>query len=143
GSERHGHLLTANRRIHGGVASDDTLPRKSLHECLSILEVGIFPRRAIQPETATRRVRQRHIFSVDELTRCELWHERAHLEPDAKPIALRGAVDRPGFRLRAAQGEESLAPVSRHSDLKMARRDREKHRRAIAVTTPYPINDGP
>src|SRR5258708_36421031 len=56
GSEGQGLPFTAYCRIHGGVTRDDTFLHKSLHECLRILEVGIFPRRAIQPERATRRV---------------------------------------------------------------------------------------
>ena len=50
GSEGQSSPLTAYCRIHGGITGDDALLRKSLHEYLRILEVGIFPRSAIEPE---------------------------------------------------------------------------------------------
>ncbi len=64
--------LAAHYCIDRGVSIDDALLRKSLHECLRILKIGIVPGRATEPERVTRRIRQCHIVSVAELTRREL-----------------------------------------------------------------------
>src|SRR5438093_2283559 len=85
GPEGHEWWFAAQHRIHGEVASNHALPHEPRHECVRILEIRIFPRRAVQPERSSRRSGQRHVSSIAKRPGMQLRQERADPEADAEP----------------------------------------------------------
>src|SRR4029450_4374166 len=118
-SAGHPFRFTAHDRVNDGVTRDEFFLHKPGHEGLRVLEVGVFPRRAVEPERPTRCVRKRYILSIAEKARGELRHERAELEADAQPLAFCGTIGRRGLRLWPTDREERSVPEPRHSAREM------------------------
>src|SRR6187431_1990759 len=112
-----------------------------LYKRFRILEVGIFPRGAIQPEGPTGGVGQDHVVSIAEIARGQEWHEGAQLEADGKPLAMGRTVRHRCFRFRSANVERCFALVVGDDHLPMTGGNRVKGAGMLTVAAPNPFDE--
>src|SRR6188768_4452950 len=84
--------LTVDDRSDQRVGGDQSTMHKPVYERLRILKIRIFPRRSVKPKRSLSGTWQRHVVAVAKLARREQRQICPQLEPDAKPLALCGAL---------------------------------------------------
>src|SRR5262245_19295106 len=132
--------LTSQRRVDRGVAYDNSLLDEPGHERIRVLEIGVLPRGAIQPEGAAGSTRQIHVVSILQLAGRERRHVATQLEANAQPLTVRRTVRLRRCRFRPANRQEDLAFVSSDGHFDMTVGDGYEHACSVASAAPDPFD---
>ena len=127
--------------LHDGITHEEPATDQPVDKGLGIVVIGIWPRRATQPEGGATRLRQVGISEIQNLS----WRQMGQKDPqpkvDAHKFPLRPLdVHRCRLRLWTAHREHGLALVLGHDYFPAALRLREKRARALTVRTPDPFH---
>jgi len=125
---------------HGGISREHPDLEEPGDQRFRVLEAGIFPGAALEPERPARYAGEVYIPSIGERRRRVEGEEGAQREADAEPLAARGAVNGRGPGLRPAERHNGRSPVAGDDHLAVTRGYGQEAARTLAVAAPDPLD---